>query len=221
MKELVPSLPVHTGAVGAGNLLKTISRRTVEAVPSKPLKPLLCSTFKDGWSPYAVAGKTHLKAIVTIRRHLLGMRNTHRWRDATEAALGIKQITDAWQTRVGKLKWKDNIIPKEVWGIGLSPREWCTIPFHRKRMSDLCKLNYSLVRKSLHGRKRKEEAMKISHAVWKREQKREERKLGEVIASMLGKRHQNVCIEALDLPPIILKSGEKAPMTSAETHQYF
>ena len=220
MKELVHSLPAHTGAEGAGDLLKTISRRTVEAVPSKPLKPLLCSTFKDGWSPYAVAGKTHLKAIVTIRRHLLGTKNTHRWRDATEAALGIKQITDAWQTRVGKLKWKDNIIPKEVWGIGLSPREWCTIPFHRKRMSDLCKLNYSLVRKSLHGRKRKEEAMKISHAVWKREQKREERKLGEVIASMLGKRHQNFCIEALDLPPIILKSGEKAPMTSAETHQY-
>ena len=62
--------------------------------------------------------------------------------------------------------------------------------------------------------------MKISHAVWKREQKREERKLGEVIASMLGKRHQSFCIEALDLPPIILASGERAPMTSAQTHRY-
>ena len=220
MSAIVESLPVHQGAQAAGDILQDICNRTVLAVPNRPLKELYRSTFKDCWSPYAVAGKTHLKAIVAIRRHLQGVKKTHRWRDADEATIGIKHITDAWIKRVQKLKWKDNVIPAEVWGLGLTPSEWCTQPFHRKHLLEHCRTNFALVRHSLHARRRKQESAKISHAVWKREQKLEERKLGDVIASMLGKRHHNFCIEALDLPPIVLASGEKAQMTSAQAHQY-
>ena len=90
MTEMLHTIPGHTGALEAGDVLQIISRKTVEAVPGKPDKKLRRKTFKDCWSPYSIAGKTHLKAVVAIRRHLLGTKNTHRWRDALEAAQGIK-----------------------------------------------------------------------------------------------------------------------------------
>ena len=86
MTEMLHTIPGHTGALEAGDVLQIISRKTVEAVPGKPDKKLRRKTFKDCWSPYSIAGKTHLKAVVAIRRHLLGTKNTHRWRDALEAA---------------------------------------------------------------------------------------------------------------------------------------
>ena len=219
MQEMVKVMPTHTGAAEAGDLLQSISRQTVEAVPRQPKAKLNRSTFKDGWSPYAVAGKIHLNVMVEIRRHLQGSCNRHRWRSNDEITRGIEKITDNWQSRVGKLKWKDKVIPAAVWGTGLTPREWCSIAINRKKIVNQCKLDFALVRKTLQGRRRKQARGEISHAIWTRERKLEEKKLGEVIDSMNGRSYKNFAIEKLDMPPIILASGERAPMTSEQVHR--
>ena len=52
MTEMLHTIPGHTGAREAGDVLQTISRKTVEAVPGKPDKNLRRKTFKD------MAGRT-------------------------------------------------------------------------------------------------------------------------------------------------------------------
>ena len=219
MAVIVQDMPPHKGAEEAGELLKTISRQTVAAVPRQPRSKLRRSTFKDGWSPYAVAGKTHLNVLTEIRRHLQGMHNRHRWRTDAEIGAGIKSLMDKWQVRVGKLDWKDKAIPAAVWGTGLTPREWCSMVVNRKKLLQRCKTDYALVRKTLHGRRRQSACASISHAAWTREQKLQERKPWEVINSMMGNSHKNFAIEQLALPPIILASGEKAPMSAEQVHR--
>jgi hypothetical protein len=71
------------------------------------------SSYKDGWSPTAMALKSQRIAILDILGHIQGTKRKKIWQSVYEQSVGILKIVKTWVKSVLKL-WKS---PKEAWDV--------------------------------------------------------------------------------------------------------
>ena len=72
------------------------------------------SSYKDGWSPTAIALKYQRIAILNILGHVQGTKGRSVWKNLHEQSIGIIKIVDGWVETVLKLNW---IPPETGWKV--------------------------------------------------------------------------------------------------------
>ena len=126
------------------------------------------SSYKDGWSPTAIAIKYQRIAILDILGHYQGTKGRARWRSLDEQSVGIKKIVDVWIKSVLKIKWKP---PDTGWqtmnASPHGPSYWTTLSSMGK-VPDCIKILEGLKSK-LHGKQRQILRENINAAVQLRE----------------------------------------------------
>ena len=160
------------------------------------------SSYKDGWSPTAIALKYQRIAILDILGHYQGTRRRARWKTVFEQSLGIKQIVDTWTKSVLKLKWKP---PNNAWDIMNStpygPSYWTTLQEMGK--ASLCIKILEDLKSKLHGKQRQILRENINKAVKLRERMIKEGKLARYNKAVLRESEDRQTLSS-----ITLDSGE-------------
>ena len=62
------------------HLSKLSYQAVQEAQSDKKHRPGFRSPYKDGWSPEAIAHMSHLRALVEIRRDIIGFQKRRKWK---------------------------------------------------------------------------------------------------------------------------------------------
>ena len=101
--------PPLTTAHAYANLLNLSCHSAIaasKAFPPKGSRTGPRSSYKDGWSPTAMALKFQRIAILDILGHLQGTKGRRIWKTLHQQSIGILTIVKAWTKAVNKLKWK-------------------------------------------------------------------------------------------------------------------
>jgi ribonuclease HI len=157
------------------------------------------SSYKDGWSPTAIAIKYQRIAILEILGHYQGTKGRVRWRTLDEQSVGIKKIVDAWIKSVLKIKWKP---PDTGWqtmnASPHGPSYWTTLSSMGK-VQDCIKILEDLKYK-LHGKQRQILRENINAAVKLRENMIKEGKIRKYNKAVLRETEHYNPLSSVTLP---------------------
>jgi len=174
--------------------------------------------YKEHWSPTYAALQAQLLAMIRIQRHLgvlpLPSRSSP-WSTLLEIQRGIADTTHDWERTVASLTIHGGI-PPEVWGIGLTPQEWCTqndSQVYNLRLAAIS--STKLLRDDLHARKRKEFAIRVSLHIATREENILVANVHGGIQSLLNERSPHPPLEQCDFG-----DTDYTPRTPEELHVY-
>ena len=156
----------------------TVTRRVIHGIQKKRARQ------KDGWSPQFIALKTHLSALLEIRRHVLGQKGRTRWTSDTDAASDILRIANRWEASVMDLKLPISEKRKILSSTGRDPSFWRTLSGTTHLVRFIGE-DIPRVTSMIHGRKRQEMRVQINQHVARREQFLATGQLGRVIKSVL------------------------------------
>ena len=172
LEEYSKSLdPPESAAHAHTNIFNLVSQSvetSTQVFPKKRSHLRLRSSYKDGWSPLAMAIKYQRIAILNILGHLQGTKKRKKWRNLQDQSLGIRDILKTWSKSVNRLKWKP---PDTAWGImnasSFGPLYWSSLT----TMADVptCIEALSKLKHKLHGKQRQLLREGINQAVSFRE----------------------------------------------------
>jgi ribonuclease HI len=187
------------------NLLNLTMHSVVVAskvFPSKGSQSGPRSSYKDGWSPTAIAMKYQMIAILDILGHIQGTKGRHIWRDLDDQSIGIVRIVETWVKSVLKLNWTP---PSTGWDImdssGYGPVFWktldtmATVSFCIDRLDEL--------KLKLHGKQRQKLRESINKAVQLREKMVKDGKLKRYNQAVLREQ-----VTPNPLTSVTLSTGE-------------
>jgi hypothetical protein len=179
--------PPRTLEHAYANLLNLTSHSVITAskvFPAKGSQAGLRSSYKDGWSPTAMALKAQRIAITQILGHLQGTKGRTIWRTLHEQSLGILKIVNAWVKAVLKLKW---IPPDTGWKVMdatiYGPSYWKTLD--TMTTATFCIERLDELSSKLHGKQRQKLRENINNAVKIRERMVQEGKLKQYNKAVL------------------------------------
>jgi len=163
------------------------------------------SSHKDGWSPTFIFYKSHLTALVMIRRHITGQKGRKRWRDAADMKTDLELILADWDNKTIGLDLSDE--QKSTINNSIARnRTWWSEVASLPALFDI-DADMKRIKLLLHGANRREYRRRINAHVRAREDKRKEGKWGHVLNSVLGTLRGRKGQDQTDLNTVKSKAG--------------
>ena len=157
--------------------------------------PRISNKSKNCWSMTMMVLKAHYKTMLEILRRKLGANGRPTWTRVDEHAKGVAFWVKKWVKVAGDYVWQsEDQLHAVLNKTGKGPDYWLE---HANDPPESFEEEARKVLKCLHGRRRKEFLCGINENCRRREQRRMDRKLRLVIASMTNKHSPSMDMDEL------------------------